>query len=214
MRLSEKEPDNSEIRSNFPAKRNRPLLFLMPAIRYLLQKKIRRNSGDDSSVLILSFILSSALGIGTDAVAGEKERGTLAKLLLLPIPRNHIIIGKILSTTFLTILSALSSFIGIMASLPFLKTIFAGNEGEIIDVISYGASDVLLLLLVLLLLAALASSLLLLASTIAKTIKEASALAMPIFIGVMILPMVTMFSEKTDANPALYLIPFYNFILI
>jgi|LFRM01.1.fsa_nt_gb sodium transport system permease protein len=165
-------------------------------------------------VLILSFILSSALGIGTDAVAGEKERGTLAKLLLLPIPRNHIIIGKILSTTFLTILSALSSFIGIMASLPFLKTIFAGNEGEIIDVISYGASDVLLLLLVLLLLAALASSLLLLASTIAKTIKEASALAMPIFIGVMILPMVTMFSEKTDANPALYLIPFYNFILI
>ena len=66
-----------------------------------------------------------------------------------------------------------------MASLPFLKTIFAGNEGEIIDVISYGASDVLLLLLVLLLLAALASSLLLLASTIAKTIKEASALAMP-----------------------------------
>ena len=163
-------------------------------------------------VLILSFILSSALGIGTDAVAGEKERGTLAKLLLLPIPRNHIIIGKILSTTFLTILSALSSFIGIMASLPFLKTIFAGNEGEIIDVISYGASDVLLLLGFVV-----ACGFGLEPSALLQQSPKQSRrrpLAMPIFIGVMILPMVTMFSEKTDANPALYLIPFYNFILI
>ena len=163
-------------------------------------------------ILILSFIFSSAMGIGTDAIAGEKERGTLAKLLLLPIARNDIIIGKILSTTVLTILSALSSFLGIIASLPFLKTLFAMDGGTM--EISYSAGDVLLLLGILVLLAALASTLLLLASTIARTVKEASAFATPLFIAVMVLPMMTMFSDKSSVSRGVYLIPIYNFIIV
>ncbi|MFY9421654.1 MAG: ABC transporter permease [Bacilli bacterium] len=163
-------------------------------------------------ILILSFIFSSAMGIGTDAIAGEKERGTLAKLLLLPIARNDIIIGKILSTTVLTILSALSSFLGIIASLPFLKTLFAMDGGTM--EISYSAGDVLLLLGILVLLAALASTLLLLASTIARTVKEASAFATPLFIAVMVLPMMTMFSDKSSVRRGVYLIPIYNFIIV
>lgn len=163
-------------------------------------------------ILILSFIFSSAMGIGTDAIAGEKERGTLAKLLLLPIARNDIIIGKILSTTVLTILSALSSFLGIIASLPFLKTLFAMDGGTM--EISYSAGHVLLLLGILVLLAALASTLLLLASTIARTVKEASAFATPLFIAVMVLPMMTMFSDKSSVSRGVYLIPIYNFIIV
>lgn len=163
-------------------------------------------------ILILSFIFSSAMGIGTDAIAGEKERGTLAKLLLLPIARNDIIIGKILSTTVLTILSALSSFLGIIASLPFLKTLFAMDGGTM--EISYSAGDVLLLLGILVLLAALASTLLLLSSTIARTVKEASAFATPLFIAVMVLPMMTMFSDKSSVSRGVYLIPIYNFIIV
>lgn len=163
-------------------------------------------------ILILSFIFSSAMGIGTDAIAGEKERGTLAKLLLLPIARNDIIIGKILSTTVLTILSALSSFLGIIASLPFLKTLFAMDGGKM--EISYSAGHVLLLLGILVLLAALASTLLLLASTIARTVKEASAFATPLFIAVMVLPMMTMFSDKSSVSRGVYLIPIYNFIIV
>lgn len=58
-------------------------------------------------MLIISFIFASALGIGSDAIAGEKERGTLATLLMLPIKRSEIIIGKIISTSILTLLSAL-----------------------------------------------------------------------------------------------------------
>ena len=87
-------------------------------------------------VLILSFIFSSAIGLSSDAIAGEKERGTLPKLLVLPIPRNQIIIGKIISTTLLTILSACSSFIGVVAALPFIKNLLEVPGG-----ISYGAVD-------------------------------------------------------------------------
>lgn len=160
-------------------------------------------------VLILSFIFSSAIGLSSDAIAGEKERGTLSKLLVLPIPRNHIIIGKIISTTLLTILSACSSFIGVVASLPFMKNIFEMGGG-----ISYSTLDFLLLLGVLIMLATLASTLLLLTSTVAKTVKEATAYAMPVFLAVMILPIMTMFSGEAKASQYMYLIPIYNFILI
>lgn len=160
-------------------------------------------------VMILSFIFGSAMGIGADAVAGEKERGTLAKILVLPIPRNQIIIGKIISTTFLTVLAALSSFIGVVASLPFMKSVYMIEGG-----VTYGINDILLLLVILILLATLASSLLLVTSTIARTIKEASAYSMPIFLAVMVLPMMLMFSGNTSASRELYLLPVYNFILI
>ncbi|MGI6768080.1 MAG: ABC transporter permease [Bacilli bacterium] len=160
-------------------------------------------------VLILSFIFSSAIGLSSDAIAGEKERGTLPKLLVLPIPRNQIIIGKIISTTLLTILSACSSFIGVVAALPFIKNLLEVPGG-----ISYGAVDFLLLLGVLIMLATLASSLLLVTSTIAKTIKEATAYAMPVFLAVMILPMMTMFSGASKTGQHMYLIPIYNFVMI
>ena len=68
--------------------------------------------------------------------------------MVLPIPRNQIIIGKIISTTLLTILSACSSFIGVVAALPFIKNLLEVPGG-----ISYGAVDFLLLLGVLIMLA-------------------------------------------------------------
>ena len=72
-------------------------------------------------MLIISFIFAGALSIGSDAIAGEKERGTLATLLMAPLSRTKVILGKIISTAVLTIFSALSSFVGIIASLPFQK---------------------------------------------------------------------------------------------
>lgn len=159
-------------------------------------------------ILIMSFIFSSAMGIGSDAVAGEKERGTLATLLVLPIPRNQIIVGKIISTTILTILSALSSFIGVIASLPFMGTVFMLQGG-----VSYGVLDYLALLGLLLTLATLASCLLLVTSTFAKTVKEASAYATPILLVVLVLPMLNLFSSDS-VSKVTYLIPIYNFTLM
>lgn len=156
-------------------------------------------------MIILSFLFGSALGIGSDAIAGEKERGTLATLLMAPISRNHIIIGKIMSTAVLTIFSAFSSFIGILASLPFAKSMFA-VEGEL----GYGALEYLGILLLLLVLSVLISSILLITSTIAKTVKEATMYAMPIYMASILMPVMTMFSEGTSASSWMYLIPIYN----
>ena len=76
-------------------------------------------------MLIVTFIFSGSLSVGSDAIAGEKERGTLPTLLMAPIKRSKIIYGKIFSTTIIAVLTAISSFIGIIASIPFSKDMFA-----------------------------------------------------------------------------------------
>lgn len=160
-------------------------------------------------MILMSFIFANALAIGSDAIAGEKERGTLATLLMLPIKRSEIIIGKIISTSTITVLSAFSSFLGLVLSLPFAKSMFA-IEGAI----SYGVLDIVGLVVILLLIALLASTILLIISTIAKNIKEATTLAMPIYIAAIIIPIITMFSTGSGSiSKGMYLIPIYNTIL-
>jgi sodium transport system permease protein len=58
-----------------------------------------------------------------------------------------------------------------------------------------------------------ASTILLVTSTIAKTVKEASMYAMPIYMIVMLLPMFTLFSQAKTETPLVYIIPVYNCII-
>lgn len=156
-------------------------------------------------MFIMIAIFAGGLSVGTDAIAGEKERGTLATLLMTPIKKNSIIIGKIISTAIITILNALSSFVGIIASLPFAKSMFA-VEGTV----NYSFGDYAMLFGILIVLALLSSSLMLLVSTIAKSTKEASMYGMPIYIIAILTTTLSMFSEAKDSSATMYLIPIYN----
>lgn len=65
--------------------------------------------------LITILIFGGAMGLGVDTIAGEKERGTIANLLISPIKRVDIIMGKIVSNAIVSVLSAgvyVISFIG------------------------------------------------------------------------------------------------------
>ena len=75
---------------------------------------------DDSSRKFLSmmlpfilviFIFSGALSFCADSFAGEKERGTMATLLMTPTKRSHIAIGKIIALSVMALVSATASFI-------------------------------------------------------------------------------------------------------
>ncbi|HPN60951.1 MAG TPA: hypothetical protein PLO88_02325, partial [Bacilli bacterium] len=70
--------------------------------------------------------------------------------------------------------------------------------------------DYLGILLILIVLSVLASSLLLIFSTLAKTVKEATMLAMPLYLAAIIMPVLTMFSESVSKKFWHYLIPIYN----
>ena len=85
-------------------------------------------------MLILMMLFSGCLSVASESIAGEKERGTIATLLVTPMKRSDLALGKMISLSTFGLFSGLSSFIGIMLSLPKLM----GGSG--IDNMSFGYS--------------------------------------------------------------------------
>jgi sodium transport system permease protein len=56
------------------------------------------------SYLVLLTMLMGGMYLAIDATAGERERGSLEPLLTIPLPREHLIYGKMLATcAFMTL---------------------------------------------------------------------------------------------------------------
>jgi sodium transport system permease protein len=55
--------------------------------------------------LIILSMLMGGFYLAIDATAGERERGSLEPLLTLPVPREHLIYGKILASCVLMLVS-------------------------------------------------------------------------------------------------------------
>jgi len=158
-------------------------------------------------MLIIMFLFSGAMSIGPDSIAGEKERGTIATLLVTPTKRSEIAIGKILSLTVISMFSATSSFIGIMFSLPKLM---ASGSGSDLDVFIYSAGDIAILFSVLIATVLVIVGLISVLSAYAKTIKEATMLIMPFYFLSIVLGMSTMFSGEASSNMWVYIVPIYS----
>lgn len=154
--------------------------------------------------LVLTFLFSGCLGIAPESIAGEKERGTIATLLVTPIRRSELVIGKICSLSVLSALSAISSFIGTFLAMPKLM---GGNVGDMFA--AYTAGDYLALFAVMLSAVLLIVCIISILSAYAKSVKEATAFAMPVMIIVMLLGLSSMIFG-TVKNPAAFLIPAYN----
>lgn len=159
-------------------------------------------------MLLITFIFAGGLSIGTDSIAGEKERGTIATLLMAPINKNEIVLGKLIASIIMTIISALSSFIGVACSLPMSQEIFGSAN---LSLLSF--STMISLFGLILSTALIAITIFMIASTIAKNIKEATTFAMPFYMIGIILSLSTMFMEKFPTNIVSYLIPIYNLSL-
>lgn len=66
------------------------------------------------SYMVLLVMLSGGLYLAIDATAGERERGSLEPLLTLPVPREHLIYGKVLATVVMMSL-ALGLMLAVLA---------------------------------------------------------------------------------------------------
>lgn len=69
-------------------------------------------------MITVSLLFSTVVSICPDAVAGEKERGTMAAMLLTPVDRKEIALGKSLALLVTSLASGAVSFLGIAISLP------------------------------------------------------------------------------------------------
>ena len=156
-------------------------------------------------LLLLVFLFSGCMALAPESIAGEKERGTLATLLVSPLGRSELAAGKMLSLAVLSFLTGLVTALATMLSLPKL---FSGS-GEVIVTNIYTAMDYILLSCVILSTILLIIAVLSIASAFARTVKEANMAITPLMILVMLVGVTGMFGG-TQEDIAFYLIPLYN----
>lgn len=128
--------------------------------------------------MFIIFCFMGAMYPAIDLGAGEKERGTLETLLLAPIRRYQIVLGKffvIFTTGVTAALLCLTSF-GVMLASKGQK--ITGELGEVIASVS--VVDLVLIAAMLIPTAAMFAALLLSVSIYAKSFKEASAYCGPL----------------------------------
>lgn len=157
-------------------------------------------------LLLMIFLYSGCVAVAPESIAGEKERGTIATMLITPIRRGDIAIGKILALALISLLSGASSAIGTVLALP--KLMGAASDGLSANI--YGVQDYLLLAAVILSTVVLLVTLISILSAFAKTVKEAQAYVMPLMILVMVLGVTAMFGGGAKTELWYYLIPLYN----
>ena len=158
--------------------------------------------------LCLMGCVTPALDIG----AGEKERGTLETLLICPVERSALVLGK-----FLTVITA-----GILTAL--IMIVSFGGWGYVagsmmgVDLVaklmsSLGVLDLMLILLMLLPLTMIFGSIVLAMSIYARSFKEAQGYTGPLFT-VIFVPLVIALLPGVELTLKTALIPLTNVSLV
>lgn len=156
-------------------------------------------------MLIVTFVMSGALSVCADSFAGEKERGTLATLMMTPVRRWEMVTGKVVSNTIIAFLSALSSFIGVVASLPNLSTGMNIPEG-----MNYSFGSYLMIFLIIISISLMSVAVLSVISCLSRTVKEASTYSTPIYLVGIVAALIPGFSSGMPTSLLPYFIPIYN----
>lgn len=157
-------------------------------------------------LLLMIFMFSGCMSIAPEAIAGEKERGTIATLLVTPMKRSALALGKIISLSVISLLAGLSSFIGTMLSLPNLM----GGEENGMNAGVYGVTDYVMLLGLILTTVLVLVSLISIISAFAKSIKEAGTAISPLMILVMGVSLIPMFGGDAPKNIVSFFVPILN----
>lgn len=161
---------------------------------------------------ITILLFAGAMGIGTDMIAGEKERGTMASLLVSPVKRSSIVLGKVFS---LMAISGISSviYVGAMAAcMPMMARAMTGHSASGMS-LNFTGAQIGMLGVLLIALAFLYSTIIALISVFAKTTKEANSYIMPAYMLVLVIGLMTMF-QTGETSAAGYYIPLYNTSLV
>lgn len=176
------------------------------------QKASGKTLGMMLPYFVTVLLFAGAMGIGTDMIAGEKERGTMASLLVTPIKRSSIIFGKVFALMAVSGLSSVVSVVAMVVSMPILANAMTGGAAESLK-IEFTVQQIFMMGMLLVALAFLYSTIIALVSVFAKTVKEASSYVMPVYMVVLIVGLLTMYMSG-DPNPTAFYIPIYNSAIV
>jgi len=154
-------------------------------------------------MLLMTFLYSGCVAVAPESIAGEKERGTIATLLVTPMKRSSLALGKVFSLSIIAILSGCSSFLGTFLSLPKLM-------GSQVNANVYAVKDYVMLLGVVLSTVLLMVSVIAVLSALAKSVKEAGSMVSPFMIVIMFISILPMFAGEGEKALYHFFIPLNN----
>ncbi len=156
-------------------------------------------------------ILTGAMGLGAEITAGEKERGTIATLLVSQLSRTEIVLGKFLTILTVSLVSSILSAVGLLVGVHFFGGSLAatGAAQGVQATFSLSLASFGWMLVVLIPLAIILSALVVIVGTYARSQKEASTYLMPIYMVIVLIGLVSMSGGVTFAGTR-FLIPIAN----
>jgi sodium transport system permease protein len=162
-------------------------------------------------LLMIVFMSVGALSLAVDAIAGEKERGTMTALLVTPVRHTELAAGKVLGIAFLSFLSGLCLAAGILPSMiSRLNGAVPESGGPAFNLGVYGFGDYALFVPILFSTVLLIVTAFSLVAVWAKTMKEASLLALPVELLITFCAIFALLKNNSTIPWYHYLIPFYN----
>lgn len=158
--------------------------------------------------LLIIFCFVGALYPAIDIGAGEKERGTLETLLLTPVPRSYLVLGKflVIFTTSITAAMLTVASMGVWVAVK-AEEMLKFTLGEVLSAMSF--IDYALMALTLVPLAMVIACVMLSISIYARNFKEAQSYAAPLQF-VFIIPAVLAFLPGVELTWGWAMVPVTN----
>ena len=154
--------------------------------------------------LLLLTIVYGIMALASNIIAGDKETGFLNTVLITPVSRSSVALGKALAVMTAAAISAVSSFIG----LSFLMKDFQKMMGD--AAVAYAMSDYFFVFVTIICVTFALVSLILVISTLAKTARSAQTLSM---LPAMILFLGSIITTNASFESVLARIGFKNFLV-
>lgn len=174
------------------------------------EKPVQVGEGDGASGLLVNllpyllvlFTFTGGVALAADLVAGEKERSTLETLLITPVGRTEIVLGKFLALSAVCVAAAVSGLLGFVlsAALKMKGSDILFKSG--LGLTPVGAVEVFLILLPL---AATFAGVLIAVSTYARNSREAQTYLGIMNLVVMIPAVFSQLIGLTEIGAALWL---------
>ena len=148
---------------------------------------------------VLMAVLYGAMHAALDSTAGERERGSLEPLLMTPVSRAALVLGKWAAV------AGVAMTVALLSCGSFLPGQWLLRSETLSAMFQFGLHEAALFLALLLPLAGLLSALLMAVAIRCKSFKEAQASSAVLLTAVSLLPMVTLFNQGAEQPWQLWL---------
>ena len=151
------------------------------------------------------------MSIGIDTTAGERERGSLASLLVNQVSRGSIAMGKVMFVVSSSLISGVASFLGLLIGFHFIGGFGGDAAGAGLQIFTF--TKMLPFLIGILSMCGVAASSIVLLGSMAKSAKEGAGYVMPVYMLAILIGIATMQMDPSSSL-SLYLIPVVNGVFL